>query len=135
MADKDCSKDKYEILVRSVKRYMQHPANWHDEMMTNICTYMDYEGNSKNGDKGINVMMSLALTETHENEETIIHAAVRHKHREIVKIVLKVLRGNDKNLQKVLLGQRDCTGFVQVVRGFSTLKLDVIPLFILLLNN
>ena len=60
MADKDCSKDKYETLVRSVKRYMQHPANWHDEMMTNICTYMDYEGNSKNGDKGINVMMSLA---------------------------------------------------------------------------
>ena len=114
---------------------MQHPADWHDEMMTNICTYMDYEGNSKNGDKRINVMMSLALTETDENEETIIHAAVRHKHREIVKIVLKVLRGNDKNLQKVLLGQRDCTGFVQVVRGFSTLKLDVIPLFILLLNN
>ena len=117
MADKDCSKDKYEILVRSVKRYMQHPDNWCDEMMTNIRVYMDDKGNSKNGDNGIKVMMSLALTETDEHEETIIHAAVRHKHSEIVKIVLKILRGNDKNLQKVLLGQRDCTGFVQVVRG------------------
>ena len=68
---------------------MQHPANCYDEMMTNIRTYMDDKGNSKNGDKGINVMMSLALTETDENEETIIHAAVRHKHREIVKIVLR----------------------------------------------